>query len=267
MSLGPILIVLGQVFFETARTVAVLWLLAGAVWMIYNGPFRDRFARRRIQGPRRGGRLLRHELAQSTLNILGTTIAGLGTAWLISAGYAHIDDDPHHWPQGLVHFAIYFVAFDLYFYGMHRLLHTSLLYRWVHRYHHVSDVPGPLTAFSFHPIEGIVSNAFVTLMMLALDLNIVGLALIYAYGVLNSLLVHGGFEVFPAGWYRSRWTSWYLTPVFHDVHHSREDGNYGGFMTIWDRVFRTVSPASTHLFEAAGTTPPSTLVADARPNG
>jgi sterol desaturase/sphingolipid hydroxylase (fatty acid hydroxylase superfamily) len=80
-------------------------------------------------------------------------------------------------------------------------------------------------------------------MMFIMDLNIVALVVIYGYGVISSLLVHGGYEMFPRGWYRSVWTRWYLTPSFHDLHHERQDGNFGGFTTIWDRVFGTVSPA------------------------
>jgi sterol desaturase/sphingolipid hydroxylase (fatty acid hydroxylase superfamily) len=38
--------------------------------------------------------------------------------------------------------------------------------------------------------------------------------------------------------------------LFHDQHHSLVGCNYGGFTTIWDRVFGTVSPAYASDFES-----------------
>jgi sterol desaturase/sphingolipid hydroxylase (fatty acid hydroxylase superfamily) len=64
-----------------------------------------------------------------------------------------------------------------------------------------------------------------------------------------SLFVHCGHEFFPRWWYRFPATGWLLTPLFHDQHHSLVGCNYGGFTTIWDRLFGTVSPRYARDFE------------------
>ncbi len=100
-------------------------------------------------------------------------------------------------------FFLYFVLFDIYFYFMHRLFHTKLLY-WMHKYHHRSMAPDPLAAFSFHPLEGLLTGGFVPLMVLVFHLHIYAIIAATTYGVLNSVLIHSGHEIFPHGWYRKR---------------------------------------------------------------
>jgi len=63
------------------------------------------------------------------------------------------------------------------------------------------------------------------------------------YGVLSSVLVHSGHEIFPRWWYRKGLPSkFYISPMFHDRHHTAYRTNFGAFTTIWDRIFGTVHP-------------------------
>ena len=79
----------------------------------------------------------------------------------------------------------------------------------------------------------------------------------FAVGIV-CLAMHVVFRrFFPRWWYRSWLTKWFLTPMFHDQHHQLFHCNYGGFTTIWDRVFGTVNPAFEADYErlkAAGDT-------------
>lgn len=248
-----------DVAFDAARSILVLGGLAGLVYLVLYGPGRRFFARRVIQPGSFDWKGFRHDAIYTVVNLSGAAIGGLLTAWVIDSGHATILDGSIEWWVPVGQFLFYFLCFDLYFYGLHRLLHTDWLYEKVHKYHHESTKPSPLTAFAFHPIEGIASHYFVTGMMVVFDLHIAAIVAIYGYGILNSLLIHSGHEVFPRWWYRRRSSSWLLTPTFHDVHHSRFQCNYGGFMTIWDRVFGTVHPEFDAIYDevTARASPPA----------
>jgi sterol desaturase/sphingolipid hydroxylase (fatty acid hydroxylase superfamily) len=140
-------------------------------------------------------------------------------------------------------FAVYFFAFDLYFYAVHRLMHVDVVYRWVHATHHRSTAPNPLTAFAFNPIEGGLTGGFLPIFLSVFEVHRESLALIGSFQPLMSIFVHCGHELLPRWWYRVPLTSWLLTTRFHDEHHRLPEGrNYGGFTTLWDRLFGTLSP-------------------------
>jgi sterol desaturase/sphingolipid hydroxylase (fatty acid hydroxylase superfamily) len=149
-------------------------------------------------------------------------------------------------------FAIYFFAFDLYFYTVHRAMHMRPVYHWVHATHHRSTAPDPLTAFSFNPIEGILTGGFLPVFLAAFEVHRESLFAISTFQPLMSLFVHCGHEFFPRWWYRFPATGWLLTPLFHDQHHSLVGCNYGGFTTLWDRAFGTVNPGYAADFENLG---------------
>lgn len=48
---------------------------------------------------------------------------------------------------------VFFLIQSTLFYIIHRILHTSFLYKWVHYVHHEYITTGWWTAFHFHPLE------------------------------------------------------------------------------------------------------------------
>jgi len=45
------------------------------------------------------------------------------------------------------------IIHDVHFYCIHRLIHTRVLYKWVHSVHHNSVNPSPWSSLSMHPVE------------------------------------------------------------------------------------------------------------------
>jgi sterol desaturase/sphingolipid hydroxylase (fatty acid hydroxylase superfamily) len=230
----------GGSILETWAMVAVVW---GALLML---------ARRfKIQRCGFDAGLLRHELLYSALT-LGASAMTIGILWgaLRRGGWMTFGDgDPTAWTIA-GEFAVYFFAFDFYFYAIHRAMHLRPVFHLVHSTHHRSTAPDPLTAFSFNPIEGILTGGFLPLFLSAFEVHRASLALIAGFQPLMSLFVHCGHEFFPRWWYRFPGTGWLLTPLFHDQHHSLVGCNYGGFTTLWDRVFGTVNPSYASDFES-----------------
>ncbi len=242
MSLVAYLLILWQV---TQKVAGVLLRFAGFVAITYGliyVVFWRYFRHRKIQHKPFNWNAFRHDAWFASLNLSANILIGMGVAQGIKHGYFVVSKGPVAWYTVLWQFGLYFVLFDAYFYWGHRLLHTRWLHRKVHRFHHRSTSPTPLTAFAFHPVEGMIFNAFIPLMLVVLDLHIISISVMYGYGIINSLLIHSGFEVFPKGWYKSPLTSWYLTPTHHDMHHAKFNSNFGGFMTLWDKCCGTEHP-------------------------
>ena len=97
-----------------------------------------------------------------------------------------------------------------------------------------------LSGFSFHFVEAAITGGFNPLLAALLGFHAHTVLACQAYGLINTVCVHAGYELYPLWWNKVRWTKWYLSTQFHDVHHMKVASNYGGFTTVWDRVFGTV---------------------------
>ncbi|HEV7731502.1 MAG TPA: sterol desaturase family protein [Candidatus Binatia bacterium] len=191
--------------------------------------------------PRRG--VVVHELVYATGTLAIGAAIGITTVLLAQRGWIRFATGAVTPGRVAGEFLAYFVAFDAYFYVVHRLLHAPFPYRWVHAVHHRSQTPTPLTAFSFHPVEAIATGAFLPLMLMAVSFHLTSVLVISAYAGLSSVVVHLGHDPAPTWWYR-RWPSqWFVTPAYHDRHHaSGGRWHFGGYTTIWDRIFGTDEP-------------------------
>lgn len=221
------------------------WTIAAVALFLIYVVFRKYFQRHKIQDTPFDWKQFRHEIAFSFLTLSFGNLIGFATELIVTSGVSTVLKTPVNLATLFLiigQFFLYFVLFDIYFYFMHRLFHTKLLY-WMHKYHHRSVVPDPLSAFSFHPLEALLTGGFVPLMVLIFHLHLYAIIAATTFGVLNSVLIHSGHEVFPRWWYRKdSFSRFYLSPMFHDRHHSTYRYNFGGFTTIWDRVFGTMEP-------------------------
>lgn len=193
------------------------------------------------RSPPRG--VIVHELAYATGTLLVGAGIGIGTVVLAQTGWIRFATGPATPVRVFGEFLAYFLVFDAYFYAIHRVLHAPPLYRLVHAVHHRSRIPTPLTAFSFHPLEAILTGAFLPLMLMAVTFHLTSVLVISAYAGLSSVVVHLGHDPAPAWWYRRRASRWFVTPAYHDRHHaSGGRWHFGGYTTIWDRICGTDEP-------------------------
>lgn len=243
-----------------AQPLAALVVFVIVSYLVFFGPFRRIFSARLIQTQSQGSqrRLLLHDLGFTLLNLtIVITLTTFIVQWLFSSSLITVLQSPSPGTT-VAQFILYFFAFDLYYYLLHRLLHTKYLYKYVHSYHHQSTRPTPLTSYAVHPAEGFFSFMFTILLFIPMEMSVIALMAMNAYSVIHSLVLHSGHDFFPRWWYRKGISKLYVTPVFHDLHHSTPDGvNFGIYTTIWDRVFGTVSPSLRTTFDqvtgAAGT--------------
>ena len=230
--------------------VAGQWFVVGIVLLALHVVFRAFFYKRKVQQVPWDWKVFRHELLFSALTLsasaatIGMTFGILRRHGLLSFAQGDVA-----WYVTAGEFAVYFFAFDLYFYVIHRIMHLGPLYRLIHKTHHRSMAPNALTAFSFNPLEGILAGVFLPLFLATFEVHRSSMGWIAGFGPLMSMAVHSGHEIFPRWWYRTWATKWWLTPMFHDQHHQFFHCNYGGFTTIWDRLFGSMNPSFEDDFE------------------
>lgn len=147
------------------------------------------------------------------------------------------------WLAGLLTFFGCFYGFEVYYYLLHRAMHTRALIRF-HREHHESHVTTPLTAFSMSFVEGLgwiggyVSGPLL-LALLGAPVSLPGFALYLVGNYWGNIGGHVNTEFFPAA-VGQRKNSWLVHPIiYHSLHHARYTGHYGFGTTFMDRWFNS----------------------------
>jgi sterol desaturase/sphingolipid hydroxylase (fatty acid hydroxylase superfamily) len=141
-------------------------------------------------------------------------------------------------------FALTIVILDLALWAQHVLTHKVPLLWRLHRVHHSDIHFDTTTGVRFHPVEILLSMAYK--MGVVVLLGAPAAAVIAFEILLNgaALFNHGNVRL-PALVERMARLI-VVTPDFHRVHHSARaaetDSNYGFFLSVWDRLFRTYRP-------------------------
>ncbi|WP_258239287.1 sterol desaturase family protein [Arcobacter sp. CECT 8989] len=145
-----------------------------------------------------------------------------------------------------------FVISDFTRYWLHRFLHTIPFLWEFHKIHHSAKVLNPLTFYRVHPVEnilfgfryslsiGLTTGVFLYFFGSKIGIvEIVGANMfVFVFSILGSNLRHSHI---PLGYF-SFLEKWLISPKQHQIHHSKKffDKNYGGYLSIWDRVFGTL---------------------------
>ncbi len=115
------------------------------------------------------------------------------------------------------------VIHEVHFFIIHRLIHTPLLYKWVHSVHHNSVNPSPWSSLSMHPVEGFLYHAVMFWHLIIPSNPIVALFQLHVagFGAVNG---HIGFEKLEV----SEGTAVSSHAYAHYLHHKYFEVNYGG---------------------------------------
>ena len=190
------------------------------------------------------------EIKNTVVNLVVFAIFGALLDLSISKGITQIYSGP---PKTLVDFLFLFATFfialalhDVYFYWTHRLLHTQLLFKKVHVYHHQSHQPNAWSAFSFHPIEGIIQIAIVPLVAFILPVHEWVLMLFTAFLLFISVYGHCGYELRPN---KLNAFNVFNTSLHHYQHHKYVHYNFGIYLNLWDKLFKTDHPTYESSFK------------------
>jgi len=159
--------------------------------------------------------------------------------WVDAMGWISFKSEAAPWYIIALEYALYFFLFDTWFYWNHRLMHYEPFYKWIHKVHHWSTSPNPITTFSETPFEAIINGVFLTLFVTVFTVHDTTMLFIAPTAPLMGLYVHSGFEFLPRWWNKSWLTKWFITATFHDQHHKYFRYNFGGYTPIWDYICGT----------------------------
>nr|BAA18970.1 fungal sterol-C5-desaturase homolog [Homo sapiens] len=77
-------------------------------------------------------------------------------------GYSKLHDDLGEFPYGLFELVVSIISFlfftDMFIYWIHRGLHHRLVYKRLHKPHHIWKIPTPFASHAFHPIDGFLQS-------------------------------------------------------------------------------------------------------------
>lgn len=177
------------------------------------------------------------------------------------------------WGTSLLVTLIIVVSTDFCKYWSHRLHHETRFLWPFHAVHHSAEVLTPLTLARSHPMEAVVRNLIISVvvglvqgvllfaMVGSVDLVTVGGAnlLYFVFNMLGANLRHSHI-----------WLSYgrvlehvFISPAQHQIHHSiareHHDKNYGSIFALWDWMFGTLyipeaeEPLTFGVSEADGT--------------
>lgn len=162
------------------------------------------------------------------------------TAALLATGAVRIAAEPDF--SGWVTFLACWVSFEVYYWLLHRAMHTRPLYRF-HKFHHDSRVTTPFTGFSMSLGEGLGWAVGFALAPLVLSLfgtvSLTGWALYFVYNYSGNIVGHINVEFFPK-WMHRRANTWLVHPItYHALHHARFVNHYGFGSSFMDRLLGT----------------------------
>lgn len=225
------------------------FLVSGIFYFIFYQKGVNKWTDRKInQANFRKGQL-RKEMKYSTINAIIFAFIAMLTIILWQRGfmkvYLNIDEYPlWYLPVSLV---IYLFLQETYYYWIHRWMHIPSVFKIVHLVHHQSKISSPFTAFSFHPIEGLLQAIILPGLFLFVPIHLYVLILILTIMSITSVINHLGIEIYPKKSY-SWFGKWIIGASHHSLHHTRFNYNYGLFFTIWDRWLKTESDGFEEVF-------------------
>jgi sterol desaturase/sphingolipid hydroxylase (fatty acid hydroxylase superfamily) len=193
----------------------------------------------------------RREVQWSMVTAFLFAITGSLMALLWQKGYTKIYINAHDYPLWWlpVSLLIAMLAHETYYYWLHRWMHHPKIFRIVHKVHHDSNITSPWTAFSFHPLEGVLQALFLPALLLIMPMHLYVLIIHLTIMTFSSVINHLDIEVYPKGFHKNFFGRWLIGATHHSLHHKQFKYNYGLYFTFWDKWKRTESPLYKQLFE------------------
>ena len=139
--------------------------------------------------------------------------------------------------MGTVFFCM--ICEDTAFYFIHRIMHHSSIYKYVHKMHHEYSTTTSIAAEYSHPLE----YAFGVILPSAVGPAILGPQMhtftVFAWVLLRTSEGLDGHCGYDFSWSPFRLLPFSGSSFYHDFHHTHNVGNYGSFFCLWDTVLGT----------------------------
>ena len=226
-------------------------VVSGFFYLFFHKWFRTKWLKHKLGKKEYSAKQFRREIMWSV--ITATCFAFTGTLLLLlwQKGYTRIYTDaseyPVWWlPASLI---ISLLIDETYYYWVHRWMHQPKVFRIIHKVHHQSTITSPWTAFTFHPVEGLLLSMplLITIMVMPLHVGVILLQLTIM--TFSSVINHLDIEIYPDGFGKHRLGKWFIGATHHSYHHKQFKYNFGLYFTFWDKLRKTESPLMSAVRE------------------
>lgn len=196
-------------------------------------------------------KILIHPKNKVTLNrdivetvALTTTIKAI-THYVISSGLSGYSFNPVSF---VLKSFVFEISFDFIHYWMHRMAHTSVLYRWTHKTHHHYQHPSAYTAYYSNPLDVLMTFSIPMGVLYCLFphnfFSATEFTVLTTYVSFQEIAGHLGKHMSPASSFiQFKWLPKYLDIELytedHDLHHTHFIYNFSKRFVIWDKFFGT----------------------------
>jgi sterol desaturase/sphingolipid hydroxylase (fatty acid hydroxylase superfamily) len=226
------------------------FLLSGLFHLTFYVWLRDKWQQRRLSRKTYPAAQFRREIGWSVLTaaIFAVTGALMAVAW--QKGYTAIYTDFSLYGPVYFVFSILVAMFvhETYYYWLHRWMHHPRVFRYVHRVHHESKITSAWTAFSFHPVEGLLEAVILPAILFVLPMHPYAIVTHLTIMTLSAAINHLDVEIYPKRWYDNPLGRWIIGATHHSHHHRYFKFNYGLYFTFWDKWAKTESPSFEREF-------------------
>ena len=237
-----------QLFMNTMRYYPVAGLVFLFAW-VYG---KRRFIGARIQQKWPDAAKIWHEIRWSFVTLV--VFVGVATSSVtmgkLGLNRVYMDFDEFGWGWAIASLLMVTVWHETWFYWMHRLVHRKPWFKLIHLTHHRSTNPSPFAAYAFNGYEAFLEAIYLPLFVLLVPMHPMVILVHVGYAMIMNIWWHSGYEVFPSGWTRGRFTRWINTSTHHNMHHSHFNGNFSLYFNFWDRICGTNFPSYDEYFEA-----------------
>lgn len=227
------------------------FLIAGIFYLVFYFFFPGNWKGRKINERDYKPGQFRNEVKWSMVTAMLFAIAGSITVVLWQKGltkvYIDVNAYPLWWrPLSLL---IAMLLHETYYYWLHRWMHNPAIFRIVHKVHHDSNITSPWTAFSFHPLEGLLQAIFLPVLLMVMPIHLYIVIIQLTLMTFSSVINHLDIEIYPKKFYKHPLGKWLIGATHHSLHHKQFKYNYGLYFTFWDKWKKTESPLYESLFE------------------
>jgi sterol desaturase/sphingolipid hydroxylase (fatty acid hydroxylase superfamily) len=226
------------------------FLIAGLFYFIFYVWFPAKWKERKINKREYKSGQFKKEIKWSLVTSLLFSVAGTITVILWQKGYTKVYTVPNQY--GWWYLPVSLLAFMLlqetYYYWIHRWMHIPSVYRIVHKVHHESIIASPFTAFSFHPLEGILQAIYLPALLMILPIHYFVIIILLIIMTFSSVINHLDIEIYPKKSHNI-WGNWVIGATHHSLHHKQFKYNFGLYFTFWDKIKKTESPGFKEAME------------------
>lgn len=213
------------------------FLFAGIAYFIFYVWKEKQFIYLKLNQKQPAFKQIKNELLYSTTTLLIYSTSVFLLIYWYQMGYTTIYSkiETYGYAYFFCSILIMIVLHDAYFYWSHKLMHQlPILFRF-HKIHHFSHNPNPWSAFSFHPIEAIISLGIIPIIIFTVPVHPYALFVFSTFMTLYNVYIHLGYKInflFLGNLTQN-------TAENHDLHHRVSKYNFGLYFSFWDKIMKT----------------------------